>query len=120
MGGVACPLGKSKLPTPRNTNDLKGGPLENAAQVSGKFPLENGPKNTTIFRAENNGTITSYAVYDSAGMIIKRVDVTGKPHAGVPTPHVLEYGRNSLPDGTIRVDTPSGSKPRTALPNEIP
>ncbi|WP_124410008.1 polymorphic toxin type 24 domain-containing protein [Pseudomonas sp. R4-34-07] len=40
-------------------------------------------------------------------MIVKRVDVTGAAHANVSTPDVVEHGRNELPDGTIRVQSPS-------------
>ncbi|MNJ39445.1 hypothetical protein D3C77_343160 [compost metagenome] len=106
---------------PRNANDLVGGPLENATQVSGRFKHDGGPANGTVYRADNQGNITSYAVYDSAGMIVKRVDVTGKAHANVSTPHVIEYGRNTLPDGTVRVQSPSTKlAPRPTTPDEIP
>ncbi|WP_157064568.1 polymorphic toxin type 24 domain-containing protein [Pseudomonas ficuserectae] len=72
-------------------------------------------------QADNQGNITSYAVYDSEGLIVKRVDVTGAAHANVPTPHVIEYGRNTLPDGTVRVQSPSTkSAPRPAKLDEIP
>lgn len=74
-----------------------------------------------MYRADNQGNVASYAVYDSAGMIVKRVDVTGVAHANVQTPHVIEHGRNKLPDGTIRVQSPSiKSAPRPAKPDEIP
>jgi filamentous hemagglutinin len=113
------------LPKPRKVGNLKGGPLENATQVSGRFKLEGGPANGTVFRADNQGNITSYATYDSKGMIIKRVDVTGSPHRGVDTPHVIEYGRNTYTDnqGNIvtRVDSPDTNlPPRRATPSEIP
>ncbi|HBA8808306.1 TPA: hypothetical protein J1226_004559, partial [Escherichia coli] len=104
-----------------NGPDLSKGPLANGVQVSGRFALENGPKNGVVFRANNNGSITSYAVYDSNGMIIKRVDITGAAHAGVSTPHVIEYGRNTLPNGTVRVQTPpTKAPPRPADPGELP
>ncbi|WP_158242638.1 MULTISPECIES: hemagglutinin repeat-containing protein [unclassified Pseudomonas] len=106
---------------PRSANNLAGGPLENATQVSGRFKLDGGPINGTVYRADNQGNITSYAVYDSAGMIVKRVDVTGAAHADVSTPHVIEYGRNTLPDGTVRVQSPSTKlAPRPITPDEIP
>ncbi|WP_124404308.1 polymorphic toxin type 24 domain-containing protein [Pseudomonas sp. R3-18-08] len=54
-------------------------------------------------------------------MIVKRVDVTGAAHANVSTPDAVEYGRNELPDGTIRVQSPSTKlAPRPAKPEEIP
>nr|WP_305071403.1 polymorphic toxin type 24 domain-containing protein [Providencia sp. wls1949] len=106
---------------PRNTTNLAGGPLENAQQVSGRFQIENGPKNGTVYRADNQGNITSYATYDSNGMILKRVDVTGAAHGGVSTPHVIEYGRNVLPNGQVRVQSPSTKAlPRPVREDEIP
>lgn len=50
---------------------------------------------------------------------MKRVDVAGAAHYGVPTQHVLEYGRNHLPDDSIRVQTPR-TDPRFAIREEIP
>ncbi len=29
--------------------------------------------------------------YDENGNMVVRIDVTGRPHANVPTPHVLDY-----------------------------
>lgn len=106
---------------PRNASDLVGGPLENATKISGRFKLDGGPANGIVYRADNQGNITSYAVYDSSGMIVKRVDVTSAAHANVSTPHVIEYGRNTLPDGTVRVQLPSTKlAPRPTTPDEIP
>ncbi|QXH34340.1 polymorphic toxin type 24 domain-containing protein [Pseudomonas muyukensis] len=89
--------------------------------MSGNFDKVNGPANGTLYRADNRRNITSYAVYDSQGMILKRVDVTGAAHTNIPTPHVIEYGRNKLPDGSIRVQSPSSKlPPRPATLEEIP
>lgn len=109
--------GATKIPS--TVGNLKGGPLEHATQVSGRFNLENGPANGTVFRADNQGNITSYATYDANGQILMRVDVTGAAHNGIPTPHVVEYGRNTLPDGTVRVHIPR-TDPRPATPDELP
>jgi hypothetical protein len=110
-----------KYPKPRKVGNLAGGPLENATQTRGRFQLEGGPANGVLYRADDQGNITSYIVYDNDGLAIKRVDVTGAAHAGsIPTPHVLDYGRNTLPNGTVRVHTPRGSMPRPANPDEIP
>ncbi|WP_227741724.1 polymorphic toxin type 24 domain-containing protein [Pluralibacter gergoviae] len=107
--------------TPRNAANLKGGPLERSTQVSGRFSFENGSKNGAVYRADNKRNITSYATYDSNGMIIKRVDVTGAAHGGVDTPHMIEYGRNTLPNGQVRVQSPpSKSLPRPIRPDELP
>ncbi len=93
----------------------------NARRVpTGKFPQYNQKPNAILYRKNNDNRITSYAVYDAHGMIVKRVDMQGKPHRGVPTPHVVEYGRNTSPDGTVRVDTPKGTiPPRPATPDEL-
>ncbi|GBR10251.1 hypothetical protein HW511_10545 [Asaia siamensis] len=112
--------GKPSYPEPRNERDLRGGPLENAIKWRGDVPTEGGPKNGTVYRADNQGNITVYATYDKDGIILKRVDVRGRAHAGVETPHVLEYGRNTLPDGSIKAQKPKGSKPREARVDEIP
>lgn len=106
---------------PRNASDLSGGPLEGATKFSGRFKLEQGPPNGTLYRSDNQGNITSYAVYDADGLILKRVDVTGASHGGVPTPHVIEYGRNVLPNGEVRVQSPSTKElPRPITPEELP
>ena len=97
----------------------------NAVQTSIKRFPETGQKpNTILYRKNNNNTVTSYATYDTRGMIIKRVDVTGAPHkrrdgTPIPTPHVLEYGRTTDPNGTVRPNTPRKAEPRPAYPEEI-
>ncbi|WP_413469491.1 polymorphic toxin type 24 domain-containing protein [Pseudomonas poae] len=53
-------------------------------------PDKGGGANGTVYRTDNQGNITSYAVYDSEGMIIKRVDVTGAAHTDVSTLHVID------------------------------
>lgn len=115
-------------PTPRKVDELKKGPLKNAQQVSGRFKLEGGPPNGILYRANNRGEITSYIVYDAQGFAIKRVDVTGASHkvngVEVPTPHVLEYGRNTFvnKDGEriTKVHVPKKSPVRPAGASEIP
>ena len=113
----------NKLKPPRNTSNLKGTILEKSSQVKGNFTLEAGPKNGTLYRANNKGEITSYATYDNKGLIIKRVDVTGDSHRGVETPHVVEYGRNTFKNSNgetvTRVQSPSSKDaPRPANSNE--
>ena len=89
--------------------------------MSGLFKPDGGPASGTVYRADNQGDITSYAIYDSKGMIVKRVDETGGAHASVRTPYVIDYGRNKLPDGTVRVQSPSTKlAPRTATIDEVP
>lgn len=65
--------------------------------------------------------MTSYAdapVYDADGVILRRVDLVGAAHGGVPTPHIQEYTRNVAPDGRVfpaqnRIALPAG-------PDDIP
>ena len=94
-------------------------PLDGATRTSiRRFELTGQKPNAVLYRQDNDDTITSYAVYDSKGMILKRVDMKGKAHGGVPTPHVIEYGRNYLPNGEVKVHNPRGN-PRPARPDEI-
>ena len=88
--------------------------LDGAKKVSGKFPRSAEP-NQTLFRQDPSGRVTSYQVYGSDGLPSKRVDVTGRPHGPVPTPHVLEFRRDVnpntgetfiKPDKNVRAATP--------------
>ncbi|MBX8547549.1 hypothetical protein K5D53_23245 [Pseudomonas cichorii] len=54
-----------------------------------------------MYRVDNQGNITSYAVYDSAGVIVKQGDVTGAAHADVSTPHVIEFEGYIGPKTTV-------------------
>ncbi len=70
-------------------------------------------KNAIVYRKDPNTGITSYMQYDNFGGPSKRVDLTGAPHGGVPTPHVLEYTRNSRENG-IFYATPQNNQVRRA------
>ena len=76
----------------------------NARQVSiRKFPKTGEKPDAILYRADHDGSITSYATYDNKGMIVKRVDMKGKAHNDITTPHVVEWGRNTeAPDGIVR------------------
>ena len=54
----------------------------------------------------------------SNGRAIKRVDLAGRAHAGVPTPHVVEYRHNNNPAGKIFVQAEKTVRPATE--DEIP
>jgi FHA-like protein len=92
----------------------------NARQVSiRKFPRTGEKPDAILYRADHDGSITSYATYDNKGMIVKRVDMKGKAHNDITTPHVVEWGRNTeAPDGIVRVQSPTGD-PRKPYPNEL-
>lgn len=91
--------------------------IANGSQVRGYFPLDGASAREVRYRMDGSN-ITSYIVYDDNGRAIKRVDVTGKAHAGVPTPHVVEYKHNQNPAGYIFVQPEKIVRPATA--NEIP
>lgn len=86
-------------------------------QVSGYFPVDGVASREVLYRRDG-ATITSYIVYDDNGRAIKRVDLTGTAHAGIPTPHVVEYKHNKNPAGKIFVQ--QGRIVRPARVEEIP
>ncbi|MGI5153085.1 polymorphic toxin-type HINT domain-containing protein [Plantactinospora sp. CA-294935] len=99
-------------------NDNGGIDLSNATPwQGGRFPVggaldAGGPANGILYRTQN-GVVSNYAVYDADGVILRRVDLVGAAHGGVPTPHVQEFGRNVTPDGRVfpqqsKVATPAG------------
>ncbi|MBL8473636.1 MAG: hypothetical protein KF778_07810 [Rhodocyclaceae bacterium] len=82
--------------------------------------------NKTLFRRDNDATqkFTSYIQYDKYGGPIKRVDLTGATHGGVPTPHVLEFRRvdRGVHDKTQlhQYTAPEKNLVRPAYPWELP
>ncbi len=87
-------------------------------QVRGRFPTTPQTPNIVMYRADSNGTITSYQVWAADGFPAYRVDTIGASHGGVPTPHVTEFARNLSTLGEVFVGTPSF--PRRATPREVP
>ena len=85
-------------------------------EVSGRFPVEVTIPNAVFYRRDGK-QITNYIVYDDNGRAIKRVDLTGKAHAGIPTPHVVEYRHHLSPDGNIFIKAEKLARPATV--NEI-
>lgn len=86
-------------------------------QVSGRFPLDGASAQNLLYRMDGKN-ITSYIVYDDSGRAIKRVDLTGKAHANVPTPHTVEYKHNQNSAGDIYVQAEKTVRP--ARLDEIP
>ena len=86
-------------------------------QVSGLFP-RTASAGDILFRADQAGTVTHYQVYDANGNPMKRVDLIGATHGGIPTPHVLEYEQHTAPNGTIFFKPSKQVRP--ARPDEIP
>lgn len=86
-----------------------GDPIAGSRPHRGRFPRTAGPNDILVTRG-NDGKVNSYEVYDAGGLPVKRVDVRGRSHGGVDTPHVLEFERNTDPrtgqefvnDGEVR------------------
>ncbi|MGW4737372.1 polymorphic toxin type 24 domain-containing protein [Nocardia xishanensis] len=108
--------GPDSRPTPGRTLRET---LENAPYITkGNITIDNGPPNGYIVKRDPNGNITNYVQFDENGRGIKRVDLTGRPHGGVPTPHVVEMVHDRAPDGRIFVRERKDARP--ARPDEIP
>jgi len=82
------------------------------------FPVDGASPREVRYRRDGSN-VTSYIVYDDNGRAIKRVDLTGKAHAKIPTPHVVEYKHNLSPDKGIYVKCDEKTV-RPATPEEIP
>jgi RHS repeat-associated protein len=83
-------------------------------QVQGRFPKNANP-DEVLYRADTAGNITSYQIYDSQGNPVMRVDLQGKSHGGVRTPHTHMYQQHVAPNGTVY---PKLSSPRPSFPWE--
>jgi hypothetical protein len=92
--------------------------LSSGRQVSGRFPQVGGA-DEVLLRRGADGSITHCQVYGPDGLPIRRVDLTGRSHGGVPTPHVVEFERHVNPV-TGEVFVRRSSTVRPALPGEIP
>lgn len=84
---------------------------------AGRFP-DSGQPGQTLVRRDAGGNPTHYQVYGPDGQPLKRVDLTGRAHGGVPTPHVVDFRRDVAPDGTIH--TRPERTVRAAEPWEVP
>ena len=90
--------------------------IANGIQVTGRFDITGASPREVRYRFDGSN-ITSYIVYDDNGRAIKRVDLTGKDHARILTPHVIEYKHNRSPIGRIFVQQEKIVRPAT--PEEI-
>ncbi|HEY0637754.1 MAG TPA: polymorphic toxin type 24 domain-containing protein [Pseudonocardiaceae bacterium] len=113
--------------TPTRPTYARNGPLphardllRNGTQYQGRrLPSQSQPNSVLYKRDPQSGQITNYTVYDDVGNAIKRVDLTGRSHGGVPTPHVVEYTVHRNP-ATGQVFVREGRMVRPANPQEIP
>jgi RHS repeat-associated protein len=92
--------------------------LLNTRQVSGRFPKNAGSGEVLVRRNPQTGSVTHYQTYDAQGFPIKRVDLVGKPHNGIPTPHVLDYEWHTNHQGQRFLREADDVRP--ALTHEVP
>lgn len=72
--------------------------MSTATKHSGRFPKTAGPDEVLV-RRKDDGSVTAYAVYDSDGAMLKRVDVDldSAVHDGIPPPHVVDMVKHVNP-----------------------
>lgn len=109
--------------TPVLVHNDNGGPR--VLWTGGDFPVggamdAGGPVNGILYRT-HNGVTTSYAIYNSEGIIEYRVDLPpGGAHRGVPTPHYQPYKVNTNPVTGAKFPTPTGEAFNGYGPNGAP
>lgn len=95
--------------------------LKNAdVHPKGNLPSQGGPPNGILTKVDSKGNVTNYIEYDENGNAIKRVDLTGATHNGVPTPHTVQYRVDTNPRTGQTSVRPNNRDVRPATPDEIP
>ncbi|MFF1527928.1 polymorphic toxin type 24 domain-containing protein [Cellulomonas sp. NPDC058312] len=85
--------------------------------VTGGFPRTAEPRVIAVRRGPS-GDVMNYQTYAPDGLPLKRVDVTGRSHGGVKTPHVVEFEQHVNPV-TGEVFEQPRSTVRPATPEEL-
>jgi hypothetical protein len=91
--------------------------IASSRTLRGRFPRA-AHDGEILVRRGPDGRITNYQVYGSDGLPLKRVDLTGRSHAGVATPHVVEFERHVNP-ATGEVFLRPDKVARPATPEEL-
>jgi hypothetical protein len=101
----------------RNGREYKG---SGTGRSKNKLPMRSDPNSTLYTRNPKTGDVTNYSVYDENGNIIKRVDLEGRSHGGVDTPHVEDYKVHTDPQTGKQSIEPLERIPRKPHAGEIP
>ncbi|QCX27360.1 RHS repeat-associated core domain-containing protein [Nocardioides jishulii] len=114
--GKLSKLARLKTPAATAANSARS-VVQGSRVVSGRFPRYAAPDDILVRRGSDGG-VTHYQTYGPDGLPMKRVDVTGRAHGGVETPHVVEFERHVNP-ATGEVFVRPGSTVRPATPEEL-
>jgi hypothetical protein len=60
-------------------------------------------------KRDSSGKVTGYTTFNEEGGAVKRLDVEGGSHGGVPTPHVHEPKPGKGPGAPLRHVRPAGA-----------
>jgi hypothetical protein len=118
-GGTKWPLPKGEpLPSWYDPAKIRA---RQSSRGGNKFPegLSAGPPNGTLYRLDDKGKVSRYAVYDKDGNIIKRVDLdpNGR-HGSMEGPHATDYSIHEGPNGIKSIRESDDA--RALTPDEIP
>jgi hypothetical protein len=113
--------GKPPAPSRSGASPKAGDLIRQGKEFQGrKLPNRGGPPNEVMYKRDSRtGEVTNYTLYDAEGYAVKRVDLTGRDHAGIPTPHVVLYEKHVNPQ-TGEVFVREQRHVRPAFPEEIP
>lgn len=99
----------------------RGSPADALIRSGTRVGKGNLPKtadsNSVLYKTDSKGNVTNYEVYDQDGNPLYRVDVTGRSHNGIDTPHVQEFVKNTNKQGKVFFDK---GVVRPAKPSEVP
>lgn len=104
-------------PKPSGVTNGTRSAIQGSRIVSGRFPRNAGADDILVRRGADGG-VTHYQTYGADGLPMKRVDITGRAHGGVDTPHVVTFERHVNPT-TGEVFVRPGSTVRPATPEEL-